>query len=451
MATPLVAIWFRKNGGIWNGSSLANPAGGLRGIDLSPISGQTLYATEQGTGDVLQTFNFGASAFSYPVPSGFTPGWPDNGSGWTTFDPAKAQGAVTLSNGNLTVNNVSTSGNVQVVHGKSSGHYYFEYTCGSQDVFNNLGGGGVGRLLPGVSDWFTGSFNGSGDFNGGGVCVGGFNNTWVATLYALNVARVNAPFTYVTGDVISVAVSIGSVVPTQTFAAADLWFGHTNGFVDLTSAANRRNFISVGGGAVNLGADGSAPFVVAPPVLLTRNGAASTFALNNGRGGAFSVSGGSLTAGSSNPPATPTSLTTVKPYSPGQGILGDYLTGNLYAFNPATYTDNGTQRRWLRRWRALPQGQFAAVRFSWLAVDMETGAMADGVRPQVILRWSDDGGHTWSDGHIAPVGGRGDTAFTVKYNRLGMTRRFSGSDRIFELSSTDPFKIAINDAEVETE
>jgi hypothetical protein len=37
----------------------------------------------------------------------------------------------------------------------------------------------------------------------------------------------------------------------------------------------------------------------------------------------------------------------------------------------------------------------------------------------------------------------------VKFNRLGAQRRFSPSVRVFELSSTDPFKVAILGAEME--
>jgi hypothetical protein len=66
-----------------------------------------------------------------------------------------------------------------------------------------------------------------------------------------------------------------------------------------------------------------------------------------------------------------------------------------------------------------------------------------------MLRWSDDGGRTWSEQRFQPVGELGATTQSVKFNRLGMTRRFGGSDRYFELSSSDPFAVAIIDAEVD--
>jgi hypothetical protein len=234
----------------------------------------------------------------------------------------------------------------------------------------------------------------------------------------------------------------------HTAVLADLFFSTTAGFVDLTVASNRRAFISAAGGAQKLGTGGSAPYGVTPAVFLTSNGTPASFATNAGRGGAFT--GGTLAAGGTNPPGATQTVITEQANSPGQGVLGDYASGNLYAFNPATKLDNGVQRRWLRTWRAIDQGTPAAKRFAALWIDMQTGAgVPNGTKPQVMLRWSDDGGHTWSDARIEDVGPLGATATTVKFNRLGATRRFGGSDRIFELSSSDPFMVAILDAGVE--
>lgn len=241
-----------------------------------------------------------------------------------------------------------------------------------------------------------------------------------------------------------------STTGAQAVTLAELWFGQTAAFADPTQDAIRGKFYTVGGGARNLGLTGQNPFGVSPSVYMSRRGPPATFAANNGRGGAFTIVAGPLDPALTNPPGSTTITTTVQPNSPGQGVLGDYLTGNLYAFNPETLTDNGTQRRWLRRWRALPKTVATSVRFSWLNVLMQTGInVPEGTKPQVVLRWSDDGGFTFSDERIVAVGAKGQTRISVKFNRLGMTRRFSGSDRVFELSSTDPFGIAILDAEVE--
>jgi hypothetical protein len=448
-------IWFRQNGGIWNNNSSANPTTLVGGIDISATLGDTMYPTAGGTGDISQTFNFGASSFAYSVPAGYTAGWPHSGGGFTTFDPSTIQGSVSLSGGNLSVANPVTNGLVQTLDGYNSGNYYFESKVVGGDIFSQEAQSGVGRLGVSIAEWVQGGFSG-GDNIGGANCVGGADfNSYVANIWAFTVLQIATPFDYgphIPNIVLSIAVALNVAPPAPTdLTLADLWFGPTSGFVDFTAASNRRNFISYNGGAQNLGANGQNPFQVSPPVFLTRTSAiADTFAANNGRGGQFFVSGGSLADGATNPPGTTSSTQSFTPYPSGQGVLGDYLTGNLYQFNPAQLLDNGTKRKWVRRWRALPKATMTAVKFNYLAVSMETGiGMADGFTPQLVLRWSDDGGWTFSDPRIIPVGAKGQTAFTIKANRLGMTRRWAGSDRIFELSSTDPFVVAILDAEVD--
>jgi len=65
-------IWFRKNTGNWNGSGTANPATGVGGIDISSISTGPLFPIFFGTNLDAMTANFGASAFTGAVPSGFS-------------------------------------------------------------------------------------------------------------------------------------------------------------------------------------------------------------------------------------------------------------------------------------------------------------------------------------------------------------------------------------------
>ena len=233
-------------------------------------------------------------------------------------------------------------------------------------------------------------------------------------------------------------------------SVADLFFSTSPTFLDLSIEANRRKFYSASGGAVSLGANGSLPFGTEPPVFLSSDGNAVTFAANNGDGGAFVVTGGSLVNSATNPPGTSGTNTTYQDNTPGFGVLGDYRTGNLYAYNPNALTDNGTRRRWLRIWRALGETSEDAKRFSTMVIDMQTGiGVAPEDNPQVVLRNSDDAGKTWQGTRIMAVGKTGQTTQTVKFNRLGMTRRYQGSDRIFELSSSDAFPVVITNAELD--
>ena len=164
----------------------------------------------------------------------------------------------------------------------------------------------------------------------------------------------------------------------------------------------------------------------------------------------------------------------------GQVLVGDWETGFIYAFSQDTYNDNGQAQRWLRSWRALPTGQNTLKRTAHhtLQLDCESGvgagtvstfflltensvnlttesglqlvtslvSLTDGANPQVMLRWSDDGGHTWSNEHWASMGRVGEYGKRVIWRRLGMTTKLR--DRVYEISGSDPVKIAIMGGEL---
>lgn len=69
------------------------------------------------------------------------------------------------------------------------------------------------------------------------------------------------------------------------------------------------------------------------------------------------------------------------------------------------------------------------------------------VDPVVMLRWSDDGGHTWSNYHTKPIGKLGEFGKRIIWRRLGMTMKLR--DRVYELSCNDPIKTAIMGAELD--
>jgi hypothetical protein len=82
---------------------------------------------------------------------------------------------------------------------------------------------------------------------------------------------------------------------------------------------------------------------------------------------------------------------------------------------------------------------------NFLIADQETVA-TQGADPQVMLRFSDDGGHTWSNEHWKSMGKIGQYYNRVIWRRLGMTTKLR--DRVYEISATDPVKIAIMGAEL---
>nr|WKF58826.1 hypothetical protein HUO10_003327 [Paraburkholderia busanensis] len=133
-------------------------------------------------------------------------------------------------------------------------------------------------------------------------------------------------------------------------------------------------------------------------------------------------------------------------------LIGDYTTGNIYALNEDVYTDNGAVHKWLRTWRGLPPNQVAedVVRYEGLQIDMGTGlSVPPGTNPHYMLRWSDDGGYTWSSEMWTDGNQQGNTNARVLFRRLGTTKKGGTYDRIFELSGTDPVPIQIAGAYID--
>ena len=72
-------VWFRKApSGSWNGSGSADPATGVGGVSISAIAGSLFPVMGGSTSDSI-TANFGDTAFTGTVPSGFTAGFPAGG------------------------------------------------------------------------------------------------------------------------------------------------------------------------------------------------------------------------------------------------------------------------------------------------------------------------------------------------------------------------------------
>ena len=136
----------------------------------------------------------------------------------------------------------------------------------------------------------------------------------------------------------------------------------------------------------------------------------------------------------------------------GNNIIGDYASGNIYILDPNNYTDNGIPRKWVRTWKALPPSTPSDVAFSFnqLQIMLETGITVPiGTNPIIMLRWSDDGGYTWTSYFEIQAGMIGQTTWRALWTRLGSTKIGTGLDRVFEISGTDPIAIKITGCNVE--
>ena len=133
-------------------------------------------------------------------------------------------------------------------------------------------------------------------------------------------------------------------------------------------------------------------------------------------------------------------------YAFGAHLVGDRSSGVIYKQSLDVYDDNGDAIRRLRRAPHVSEELQWFFHHSFV-IDMEVGVglqTGQGSDPQVMMRFSDDGGHTWSTTRQASIGAVGQRITRVKFNRLGRSR-----DRVYEIVVSDPVKLAIVDAYLE--
>ncbi len=134
-------------------------------------------------------------------------------------------------------------------------------------------------------------------------------------------------------------------------------------------------------------------------------------------------------------------LSTCHCFAFNQHLVGDWNSGNIYTMEIGNLDDNGTP---IRRFRRAPH---VSTEQQWIyhhemQVDMEVGdgpipPLLDGAGnprdPQIMLRWSNDGGRTWGNEHWMGAGQAGTYETRARWLRLGRAR-----DRVYEIAVTDP-------------
>jgi hypothetical protein len=158
-------------------------------------------------------------------------------------------------------------------------------------------------------------------------------------------------------------------------------------------------------------------------------------------------------------------------------LVGDWENGQIYMLDPNTYTDNGGEIRRVRRAPHLvsdfqrqffselqilfqpgvglsgniigalsPINAVAGIGVAGLAIAGKADIATQGADPQAMLRWSNDGGSTWSNEHWVSIGVQGRYKNRAIWRRLGQAR-----DRIYEVVVTDPIKAVIVAANLKAE
>ena len=124
----------------------------------------------------------------------------------------------------------------------------------------------------------------------------------------------------------------------------------------------------------------------------------------------------------------------------GKVYVGDFDNGIIYLLDPNNYTDNGGEIRRLRRApHIVTDLQREYLEELQIQFQPGVGNQSDpGQIPQAMLRWSNDGGSTWSNEHWTSIGAVGLYKNRAIWRRLGWAR-----DRVFEVVVTDPVNAVI--------
>lgn len=126
----------------------------------------------------------------------------------------------------------------------------------------------------------------------------------------------------------------------------------------------------------------------------------------------------------------------------GVHYVGARNSGSVYTMSAAVFTDSGTAIKRLRRAPHITN-EDKPVRYSTFRLDIEKGLGADGSAPLMYLRYSNNGGKTYSTAIGSSIGETDDDPNTIKveWHRLG-----TGDDYVFEVYTTAAHRMCITDA-----
>lgn len=128
-------------------------------------------------------------------------------------------------------------------------------------------------------------------------------------------------------------------------------------------------------------------------------------------------------------------------------VVGDYENGNIYELAEDYYSDNAAE---IIRLRTSPHicEDLVRIFYNSFQLDVEAGKGLDGTGqgtdPQIMLQYSDDGGHSWSNERWVSLGKIGERYKRAIWRKLGASR-----DRVFKIAISDPISVTIMGAEID--
>lgn len=129
-------------------------------------------------------------------------------------------------------------------------------------------------------------------------------------------------------------------------------------------------------------------------------------------------------------------------------LCGGIRSGKIYMLKPDVYTEDDTTISRTRTTAPLYDPDvYGLIGIDNLSVRISTGLAGLGQEPEVAMRYSNDGGFTWSNETLRrSTGATGEYAKRVDWNRLGTAREW-----LFEFVITEPVPFSIIDASIDME
>jgi len=122
----------------------------------------------------------------------------------------------------------------------------------------------------------------------------------------------------------------------------------------------------------------------------------------------------------------------------GKHLVGDFVSGVVYALDEDVHTDAGLPIAWSRT-TAHIISDYKRIRHNEVILNFQTGVgLEDGSDPLLYLTYSDDGGHSYITPREASLGVIGQRKNRVQWARLGSAR-----DRVYKVFGSAPVKTVL--------
>jgi hypothetical protein len=125
-------------------------------------------------------------------------------------------------------------------------------------------------------------------------------------------------------------------------------------------------------------------------------------------------------------------------------LVGDHTLGNIYEMDNDTHTDDGDVIKHIRTSQYINSDN-KMLFHNALEIEIEGGVgTLTTPDPQMLVRWSDDGGFSWSNYQFMDMGGIGEYGVRLIKRKLGAARK-----RVYEISTSEDVKAVIINAYVD--